>query len=461
MQQKPADNAQARNSDKNTNENPTLQLCSERPSEGKYNADTINFITNKDKDDLCLDYTEDNISKVGEVDATKIKNISLSKTPTLPNSISKVETTNEDNVLKLSSQVNQEKSGYEFMEDSISAIDTHIKPASYKPQNIRTTYSLNILQNTQKGEGIADNNETTTKENKEFELPLQNKQEIIGASQVETINEDEKIKLPLKTLDKVYDINDIEANSNSRFLLQGKNEHNIKDKITPSEGQILQESGIVNESIKLTTFNNKDSIDSRKGQRTNNETEVKTKINEDNELKLPSQNTFENVCGANKYEENNNPEFLLLNKHEKNIEENMTTNNKKIQGNCINNENTDTMTVQNSNSNDLQREQKVTTEGKLKTNINEEKRLKLPFENVQESIRDERKIEISKTSPTSSLQDTDNQTAKVYKEHIISKEDKLELISKDKQKKVSTDDKKKIIINKGKKTANITNSLVG
>lgn len=454
MQQKPADNAQARNSDENTNENPTLQLCSERPSEGKYNADTINFITNKDKDDLCLDYTEDNISKVGEVDATKIKNISLSNTPTLPNSISKVETTNKDNVLKLSSQVNQEKSGYKFMEDSISAIDTHIKPASYKPENIRTTFSLNILQNTQKGEGIADNNETTTKENKEFELPLQNKQEIIGASQVETINEDE-------TQDKVYNINDIEANSNSRFLLQGKHEHNIKEKITPSEGQILQESGIVNESIKLTTFNNKDSIDSRKGQRTNNETDVKTKINEDNELELPSQNTFENVCVANKYEENNNPEFLSLNKHEKNIEENMTTNNKKLQGNCINNETTGTMTVQNTNLNDLQRERKVTTEGKLKMNINEEERLKLPFENVQESIRDERKIEISKTSPTSSLQDTDNQTAKVYKEHIISKEDKLELISKDKQKKVSTNDKKKIIINKGKKTANITNSLVG
>lgn len=117
MQQKPADNAQARNSDENTNENPTLQLCSERPSEGKYNADTINFITNKDKDDLCLDYTEDNISKVGEVDATKIKNISLSNTPTLPNSISKVETTNEHNVFKLNSQVNQEKSAYEFMED--------------------------------------------------------------------------------------------------------------------------------------------------------------------------------------------------------------------------------------------------------------------------------------------------------------------------------------------------------
>lgn len=461
MQQKPADNAQARNSDENTNENPTLQLCSERPSEGKYNADTINFITNKDKDDLCLDYTEDNISKVGEVDATKIKNISLSNTPTLPNSISKVETTNEHNVFKLNSQVNQEKSAYEFMEDSISAIDTHMKPVSYKPENIITKYSLNILQNTQKGEGIADNNETTTKEKKVLELSFQNKQETIGSSQVGTINEDKKNKLPSKSQDDAYNINDIEANSNSESFLQGKSEHNIEEKITPSEGPILQESGIVNESIKLTTFNNKDSIDSRKSQRPNNETEVKTKINEDNELKLPSQNTFENVCGANKYEENNNSEFLSLNKHDKNIEENMTTNNKKLQGNCINNESTDTMTVQNSNLNDLKIEQKVNTEGKLKTNINEEERLKLPFKNVQESIRDECKIEISKTSSISSLQDTDNHTAKVYKENIISKEDKLESVSKGKQKIVYTDHKKKIIINEGKKTANITNSLVG
>lgn len=441
MQRKSADNAQTRNSDANTNEDTTSRLCSERASEGKYNADTINIITNKAEDDLCLEYTQDNISKVDAVDTTIIKNLSFSNTPTLPNSVSKVETTNEDNVLTLISQINQEKSANEYMEDSMSAIDAHIKPVSHTPENIRAKYSLNILQNTQKGEGIADKNEIITKENKEFELPFQNKQEIIGASQVETINEDKKHKPPSKTDEKAYDINDIEANSNSIFLLQGKNEHKIEEKITPSEDQILLESGIVNETVNLTTFNTKDLIDTTTGQRTNNEIDVKTTTNEDYKLKLPSQNTFENVCNANKCEENNSPECLLLiNEHEKNVDENMTTNNKKLQGNRINNETIDTITVRNSNFNDLQITQKVTTDDKLK----------LPFKNVKESIGNECKIEISKTSPTSSLQDTHKHTAKVYKENIISEENKLQLVSKNKQKIVCTNDKKKITINKGK-----------
>ncbi|XP_045458005.1 putative uncharacterized protein DDB_G0282499 [Melitaea cinxia] len=418
MQRKSADNPQARNNEANKNEDATSRLCSERASEGKYNADIINVITNKPKDDLCLEYTQDNISKVDAVDTTIIKNLSFSNTPTLPNSVSKVQTTNEDNVLKLISQINQEKSTNEYIEDSISAIDAHVKPDSHTSENTRAKYLLNMLQNSQKGEGIADNNEIITKENKEFELPFQNKQVIIGTSQVETINEDKKHKPPLKTVDKAYDINDIEANSNSIFLLQGKNEHKIEEKITPSEDQILLESGIVNETVNLTTFNTKDLIYTTTGQRTNNEIDVKTTTNDDYKLKLTSKNTFENVCNANKCEENNSPECLLLiNEHEKNFDENMTINNKKLQGNRINNETIDTITIRNSNLNDLQRTQKVTTDDKLK----------LPFKNVKQSIGNECEIEISKTSPTSSLQDTHKHTANLYKENIILEKDKLQL----------------------------------
>lgn len=103
----------------------------------------------------------------------------------------------------------------------------------------------------------------------------------------------------------------------------------------------------------------------------------------------------------------------------------------------------------------------LTSDDKLKTKINEEEQLKLPFKNVKESICDESKIEIGKTSLTSSLQDTYKHTAKVYKENIISTEDKLDSVSKDTQKIVSTNDKKKITKSKGEKTAYITNSLIG
>ncbi|CAH2104159.1 unnamed protein product [Euphydryas editha] len=415
-------------------------------SEGKCIADKIEATIHNDKDNLYSENTREN-EVTEEADEVETIDLYLNNALKLSN-----EAKTGNSVLKLFSQTNQESDAYECTVNSIPAKDTQMKPVSHIQENICTKYSKNILQNTQKTESIMDNNETTIKENNELKLPIQNKQETINENQLETtVNKYKEIKLSLQnTQDNVFYANKIEANNNSKFLLQEKNEQNIDGRT--SDDKKLNENLINNGTTDPTTIFNKNLIDLQSINKGNQEIKVKTAINEDKKLKIPLQSAQENVCDASKIETYKNSELLLQDKHVENTDEKLITNkNKKIVENFIDNTHStaDSATIKNKYLKDLLNTQKSRNEHKEKTMSNVDKELKLPFKNTHESIRDESKIEISKTSPLL-LQTKQKNETKVDKEKTMTNEDtKLQLFSKDKQDIISEKDMKKITINNG------------